>query len=110
MAVTMKNVIIWDVSPCDSCRNMRFGRSYRPHLQGENNQRAKITIPIAHDCSTLRRINHYMKKGSNPMGYTTRRTGENACATASVVVYSVTADMVAVASCWMLLNVTYMVN
>jgi hypothetical protein len=24
-AVTMKNVVFWDVMPCDSCKNQRFG-------------------------------------------------------------------------------------
>jgi hypothetical protein len=25
MAVTMKNAAFWDVTPCDSCNNRRFG-------------------------------------------------------------------------------------
>jgi hypothetical protein len=25
MAVTMKNVVLWDVTPCGSCKNQRFG-------------------------------------------------------------------------------------
>jgi hypothetical protein len=25
MAVTMKNGVFWDVTPCGSCRNRRFG-------------------------------------------------------------------------------------
>jgi hypothetical protein len=40
-AVTMKNVVFWDVTPCASCKNRRFGGMYGLHLQGENNQRAK---------------------------------------------------------------------
>jgi hypothetical protein len=24
-AVTMKNGVLWDVTPCDSCKNLRFG-------------------------------------------------------------------------------------
>jgi hypothetical protein len=24
-AVTMKNVVFWDVTPCDSCKNRRYG-------------------------------------------------------------------------------------
>jgi hypothetical protein len=32
--VTMKNVVFWDVAPCRSCVNRRFGRTYRFHLQG----------------------------------------------------------------------------
>jgi hypothetical protein len=51
-AVTVKN-IFWDVSPCDSCKNQRFGGTYHLHLQGENNQRIKI-LAVASDCSTLK--------------------------------------------------------
>jgi hypothetical protein len=36
--VTMKNVVVWDVSPCGSCMKQHFGGLYRIHLQGENNQ------------------------------------------------------------------------
>jgi hypothetical protein len=32
---TMKNVVFWDVEPCGSCRNRRFGGTYRLHRQGE---------------------------------------------------------------------------
>jgi hypothetical protein len=30
----MKNAIFWDVAPCISCVNRRFGVTYRLHLQG----------------------------------------------------------------------------
>jgi hypothetical protein len=33
-AVTMKNVVFWDVALCRSCVNRRFGGMYRIHLQG----------------------------------------------------------------------------
>jgi hypothetical protein len=26
-AVTTKNCVFWDVTPCDSCKNRRFGRT-----------------------------------------------------------------------------------
>jgi hypothetical protein len=29
----MKKVVFWDVAPCGSCVNRRFGGTYRPHLQ-----------------------------------------------------------------------------
>jgi hypothetical protein len=32
-AVTMKNSVFWDVAPCSSCVNRRFGGTYRLHLQ-----------------------------------------------------------------------------
>jgi hypothetical protein len=34
-AVTMKNAVFWDVAPCRSCVNLRFGGIYRLHLQGK---------------------------------------------------------------------------
>jgi hypothetical protein len=33
-AVTMKNAVFLDVTPCRSCVNRRFGGTYRLHLQG----------------------------------------------------------------------------
>jgi hypothetical protein len=32
-AVTMKNVVFWDVALCSSCVNRRFGATYRLHRQ-----------------------------------------------------------------------------
>jgi hypothetical protein len=32
-AVTMKNAVFWDVAPCRSCVNRRFGGTYLLHLQ-----------------------------------------------------------------------------
>jgi hypothetical protein len=32
-AVTMKNAVFWDVAPCISCVNRRFGGTYRFRLQ-----------------------------------------------------------------------------
>jgi hypothetical protein len=34
MAVTVKYAVSWDVAPCRSCVNRRFGGKYRLHLQG----------------------------------------------------------------------------
>jgi hypothetical protein len=34
MAVTMKNSVFWDVAPCSSCVNRRFGKTCRHKLQG----------------------------------------------------------------------------
>jgi hypothetical protein len=38
MAVAMKNVVFWDLSPCSSCKKRRLGRKYRNLLEGENNE------------------------------------------------------------------------
>jgi hypothetical protein len=37
MVVTMENAIFWDVRACGSCKNRRFGGTYRLHHQGDNN-------------------------------------------------------------------------
>jgi hypothetical protein len=33
-AVTMKKAVFWDVAPCRSGVNRRFGGTYRLHIQG----------------------------------------------------------------------------
>jgi hypothetical protein len=35
-ALTMKNVIFWNVMPCRSCVNRRFGGTYGLHLQSRD--------------------------------------------------------------------------
>jgi hypothetical protein len=37
-AVTMKNGTFWDVTPRGSCKNRRFGGTYRLHHQGDKNR------------------------------------------------------------------------
>jgi hypothetical protein len=37
----MKNTAFRDVTPCGSCKNWRFGRTYRFHHQGDRNRRAR---------------------------------------------------------------------
>jgi hypothetical protein len=34
-AVTMKNGVFWDVTPCGSCKNRRFGGTWRRLHQGD---------------------------------------------------------------------------
>jgi hypothetical protein len=36
-AVTMKNGIFWDVTPCGACKNRRFGGNWRLLHQGDKN-------------------------------------------------------------------------
>jgi hypothetical protein len=36
--VTMKNGVFWDVTPCGSCKNRRFGGTYRLLHQGDKNR------------------------------------------------------------------------
>jgi hypothetical protein len=37
MAVTMKNAVFWDIMPCGSCKNQRFGGTYHLH-QGDKDR------------------------------------------------------------------------
>jgi hypothetical protein len=37
-AVTMKNGVFWDVMLCGSCKNRRFGRTWRLFHQGDKNR------------------------------------------------------------------------
>jgi hypothetical protein len=37
----MKNLILWDVTPCGCCKNRRFGRSHLFIIGGDKNRRAK---------------------------------------------------------------------
>jgi hypothetical protein len=37
-AVTMKNAVFWDVTPRGSCKNRRFGGTYRLLHQGDKNR------------------------------------------------------------------------
>jgi hypothetical protein len=37
-AVTMKNGVFWDVMPCGSCKNRRFGGTWRLLHQGDKNR------------------------------------------------------------------------
>jgi hypothetical protein len=34
----MNNAIFWDVTPCGSCKNQRFGETYRLNHQGKQNR------------------------------------------------------------------------
>jgi hypothetical protein len=54
----IKNVVFCDVTPRGSCKNRRFGGTYRVHLQTEKNQQARNKV----SSSTLRRIHHYIRK------------------------------------------------
>jgi hypothetical protein len=38
-AVTIKDAVLWDVVPCESCNNRRFGGTCRLHLQGRKIRR-----------------------------------------------------------------------
>jgi hypothetical protein len=41
MAVTVKKVVFWDVTPCESCENRHFRRTHCLRHQGDNNRRVR---------------------------------------------------------------------
>jgi hypothetical protein len=45
-----KNVIFWDVTPHASCKNRRFGGSYRLHHQDDKNRQARNVSSICSIC------------------------------------------------------------
>jgi hypothetical protein len=53
-AVTMNNVVFWDVAPYRSCVNRRFGGTYRLHLQGRkiSERRTSVNKWLQPDTST----------------------------------------------------------
>jgi hypothetical protein len=44
--MTINNAVFLDVTPRGSCKNQRFGGSYRLHHQGGRNQRAKTSVAV----------------------------------------------------------------
>jgi hypothetical protein len=40
----VKNADFWDVTPCGSCKNRRFGGTYRLHHEGERNPLASNNV------------------------------------------------------------------
>jgi hypothetical protein len=46
--VTMKNAILWDVAPCRSCVNRRFGGMYRFYLQGRKIGERGTSVSCSH--------------------------------------------------------------
>jgi hypothetical protein len=42
--VTKNSAVFWDVMPCGSCKNRRFGGSYRLHHQSDKNRRARNNV------------------------------------------------------------------
>jgi hypothetical protein len=50
----MKNAVFWDVGPCRSCLNRRFGGTYRLHLQSRKIRRAAHVGSSLADFSTLK--------------------------------------------------------
>jgi hypothetical protein len=54
-AVTMKNTVFWDVTPCGSCKNRRFGGSYRLFMRVSRIGELGTTLAVTSNRRTLRR-------------------------------------------------------
>jgi hypothetical protein len=52
----MENAVFWDVTPCGSCMNRRFGGVYRLHLQGDKYGRARKPLAVISNQKTLQKI------------------------------------------------------
>jgi hypothetical protein len=53
----MKNAVFWDVTPCRSCVNRRFGGTYPHHLQGRKIPGEEPSWADEHaDSSTLKMV------------------------------------------------------
>jgi hypothetical protein len=48
----MRNVFFWDVTPCGSCKNRRFGGTYRLYLQDEKIVELGTTLAVTSNWST----------------------------------------------------------
>jgi hypothetical protein len=57
----MKNAVFWNVTPCGSCKNRRFGGMCSLHHLCGKNQRAKNDASI-NNWSILRRATDYIRK------------------------------------------------
>jgi cytidine deaminase len=40
----MKNGVFWDVTPCGSCKNRRFGGTWRLHYQSDKNRGTRNNV------------------------------------------------------------------
>jgi hypothetical protein len=43
-AVTTKNAVFWDVTPCGYCKNRSIERTYRHHHKGDKFRRVKNNV------------------------------------------------------------------
>jgi hypothetical protein len=47
LTAIVKNAVFWDVTPCGSCKNSRYGGTYRLHHQGDKNRSLLRLLVIA---------------------------------------------------------------
>jgi hypothetical protein len=48
----LKNAVFWDVTPCGSCKNPRFGGTHRFHHHGEKNQHSELQLLVTANAVT----------------------------------------------------------
>jgi hypothetical protein len=83
-AVTMKNSVFWDVTPCGSCKNGRFGETYRLHCQGGNNQLYRNIKQHEGSYTLLRNVGHYKSRTAS---HTRRRHSSYVCSFGRTIQY-----------------------
>jgi hypothetical protein len=52
--IGLKNGVFWDVTPCGSCKNRRFGGTYRLHHQGDKNRWTRNNASLTSNRCTQR--------------------------------------------------------
>jgi hypothetical protein len=57
-AVTTKNAVFSDMTPCDYFKNRRFGRTYRFHLQSDKNRRTRKTLEVTSKLIVTAKVVH----------------------------------------------------
>jgi hypothetical protein len=65
MAVTMKNVVFRDITPCGSSKNRRFGGTYRLHHQVDKSRWTRKMLAATSNRSMLRRSKKYFFVATN---------------------------------------------
>jgi hypothetical protein len=60
--MSVKNAVFWDVTPCGSFNNQRFGGTYRLNHQHDKTGELGTTLAVTSNRSTLRRITKYDTK------------------------------------------------
>jgi hypothetical protein len=64
----LKNVALLDVTPRGTCKNRSFGRTYRLHLQGKEDQRAVNWESLNQQMKDATRLYCACEEGSNRTG------------------------------------------
>jgi hypothetical protein len=67
-AVAMKNADFWNMTPCNSCKNQRFGGTFRLHHHRDRNRRARNNV------SSNYQLKNAVKFWQEPHGVTSQKT------------------------------------